>query len=445
MLRTVQEVEQFIYSSYVKRYKEIPGGDDSGVRSPHLTRRMLDEMGGKDRFMNNIMITGSKGKGSLSLMLAKILEGQGCRVGLFTSPHLRDYRERIRVNGQAISEEALLEIANELEPRYRAIEGELPPHRYIGPVGATAVLAMSYFHQMHTDFNVVECGRGARYDDVNQIRGMMAGINKIFLEHAGPLGYTLDDVAHHKAGIIKSGMKGVYTAAQSKYPELVLRYEARKFEIPVYQYNNDFVAYDIQLGKDGTSFSVRTELGDYRDLRIPLLGQHQAENAALAVAMAEGAIGESLIPEKVREALRDLHWPGRMEILAEEPLVILDGCISVPSMKEVDRILSFLPRKKVVSVVAIPEDKDYLGVLELVKEYAGPVILTHADNDYLKFSEKQVEEAGKILPVEFYPRVAEAMDRARSLAGEEDLILCLGTQSFIKDMKIYYQQDTLNI
>lgn len=444
MLKNAEEVETFIYSSYVNRYKNIPSGDDSFVRSPHHTRRLLDEMGARDRHQKNIMITGSKGKGSLSLLLSKILEAQGFRVGLFTSPHLRDFRERIRINGQAISEEDLVEIANRLEPHYEELENSLPRHKYIGPVGATVVLAMTYFSEKRTDFNVVECGRGARFDDVNQIKGFMAGINKIFQEHVGPLGYTLDDVAYHKAGIIKPSMKAIYSAEQSKYPDLILRYEARKFEIPIYQYNDSFVAYDVEVDSHGTLFNVRTERGDYRGLRLSLLGWHQAENAALAIAMAEGIIDGPLDTHKIKEAFKHIHWPGRLEIIEEDPLVILDGCISVPSMIAVDKIIGHIHTGNRITVLAIPKDKDYLGVLEIVKEYGGPVIMTNADNDYLKFSETQVEEARKLYPVEFRKTVPEAMDYAKSLADKHSLILCLGTQSFIKDMKIYYNQDTLN-
>ena len=445
MFHTAKEVEEFIYSSYVKRYKEIPHGDDSQVRNPHLTRRMLDELGGPDRSQKNIMITGSKGKGSLSVMVAKILEGHGKKVGLFTSPHLRDYRERLRVNGKAISEDALLSLGETLRPIYERIEGELPPHRYIGPVGATAVMAMCWFRDERTDINVVECGRGARYDDVNQIRGFIGGINKIFLEHTGPLGWTIDEVAHHKAGLIKPSMSAVFTAEQSKYADLVLRYEARKFGRHLYHFNEDFTAFDIRLTRQGTLFSVQGRKGVYTDLRLSLLGRHQGENAALAIAICEEALGRTLDNQVLKAVLAGIRWPGRMEILSEHPLTILDGCISKESMAQVQDIVGFLDWKRVITILAIPEDKDYLGVLEMVAEYDGPVIMTHADNDYLKFTHQQVKEGQKIHPVEFRESVAEAVLRARELAKEDDLILCLGTQSFIKDMKIFYGEDTLNI
>lgn len=445
MFENLKEVEEFIYSSYVNRYRDIPKGTDTFTRNPHIARKMLDELGALDRKQKNIMITGSKGKGSLSVMVAKLLEAHGSKVGLFTSPHLRDYRERIRLNGQAISEQDLIEVAKELKPIYMEIEKNLPKYRYIGPVGATAVMAMSYFYKNKTDFNVVECGRGARFDDVNQVQGFIGGINKIFLEHVGPLGHTVDEVAYHKAGLIKKPLKAVFSAEQSKYADLVLRYEARKFEIPINIYNHDFSAYDIRLTNEGTKFSVKTKLGDYEGLCLSLLGRHQAENAALAIAIVEYALNRKLDQEIIRKTLINIKWPGRMEILERKPLVILDGCISKESMAQVKEIVDFLDYKKMISIVAIPEDKDYLGVIDMLKEYKCKIILTHADNDYLKFSKSQVDEARKICPVEFFDNVRDSMDNAKSEADDNTLILCLGTQSFIKDVKTYYNEDTLNI
>ncbi len=445
MFRNKKEVEEYIYSSYVNRYKHIPSGTDTFTRNPHLARKMLDELGAVDRLQKNIMITGSKGKGSLSVMIAKILENHGYNIGLFTSPHLRDYRERIRINGKAISEKDLLDLANQLEPIYNDIEKSLPKHRYIGPVGATAVMAMSYFYNKRTDFNVIECGRGARFDDVNQIHGFVGGINKIFLEHVGPLGHTIDEVAHHKAGLIKKPLEVVFTAEQSKYADLVLRYEARKFGIPYYSYNQNFSSYDIRLTNKGTEFSVKGKYAKYEGLCLSLLGRHQAENGALAIAISEYVLGQKLDVNILRKTLENIKWPGRMEIIERNPLVILDGCISRESMFQVKEIIDFLEFKKMIAIVAIPEDKDYLGVIEMLKEYDCEIILTYADNDYLKFSENQVVEAKKISAIIFIDNVSDAIDYAKKQVDEKAMILCLGTQSFIKDVKTYYQEDTLNI
>lgn len=143
--------------------------------------------------------------------------------------------------------------------------------------------------------------------------------------------------------------------------------------------------------------------------------------------------------------LQNIRWPGRMEIIEKEPLAILDGCISVESFNEVKGVIDFLDFKKLITIIAIPMDKDYLGVLEEVSKYNGKVIMTYAKNDYLKFSSKQVIEAEKIYPVKFIEDVNEALDYGSRLQEKEDLLLVLGTQSFIKDVKIYLNEDTVNI
>lgn len=446
MFRNGDEVESFIYSSYVNKYKEIPKGSDKFARKPYLTRQLLDAMDSPDRQQKNIMITGSKGKGSLSIILAKILEKEGLKIGLFTSPHLQNYRERIRINGQAISEADLVTYGNRLKPYYDTVEKGLKSHEYIGPVGATGVMAMTYFLNEKTDFNIVECGRGARYDDINQIVGFMAGINKIFLEHKDALGHSIDEVAYHKAGILKHGMKRAYTAEQSKYADRALRYESRKKEVPLFHYGQDFKALNIRLGAFGTSFDVKTHYALYEGLELSLLGYHQGENAALAIAMAEGVLGRPLDSSILKETLKHIHWPGRMEIVNKKPLTFLDGCITVESLEEVKKVLTAFKGRRVVTILAIPEDKDYLGVLKGVDDFSETIIMTYAENDYLKFSENQVAEGKKIASILFKETVSEAYELGLSLLErDEDILLCLGTQSFIRDMKTLIGQDTLNI
>lgn len=447
-MQTGKEVESFIYSSYVNKHKNIMTGDDCFARMPRLTRELLDYFGAPDNESKNILITGSKGKGSLSYLLAKILEGEGKTIGLFTSPHLQNYRERIRVNGKAISEEDLVKIGNKLEHKYREIEAELKTHQYIGPVGATAVLAMEYFRQRQTDYNVIECGRGARFDDVNQIRGFICGINQIFLEHKGALGHNLSEVAHHKSGVIKEGMRGAFSAAQSHFPDLELRFEAKKKAVPLMFYGSDFRSENIRKSPDGSIFNILTKRGTYENVQLTLLGRHQIENATLAVAMAEEVLERKLDLDALLKTLMNISLHGRLEVLDKEPLTILDGCISrtaMPYIKEVLKDLKSDYEKKVVTVIGIPEDKDYLGVLKEAREFSKEIILTFAKNDYLKFSKEQVKESLKSGPIEFCSNVPEALDLGKKHTNGEDVLLLLGTQSFIKDVEKYYGRDTLNI
>ena len=443
--KTADDVEKYIYSSYVETYPQMLGGEDTHSRNPWVIRQLLGMMGYPDRKQRNIMITGSKGKGSLSLMVAKLLEGHGKKIGLFTSPHLQSYRERIRINGAPISEERLVALGNEIYPFCEEVKKGFKPHQYFGPVGLTAVMASQYFLEEGTDFNVIECGRGARYDDVNQIEGFICAINRVFLEHEGPLGYTLQDVAHHKSGVIKEGMVGVYSAYQDKYAELEIRFESRKKNVPLHIYGMEFEGLSIKDGIGGTVLDIRTPLGVYEDIHISLLGKHQGENGALAVAICEEVLGRRLDIEIVREVMKNLHWPGRLEIVREEPLTLLDGCIGVESLAYIENVLKNFGCDDVVLVVGIPEDKNYLGVIKKGLTFSKKVILTHAKNDYLKFSKDQVEKAKKLGDVDFRESVGEAIELGEESLEKGSLLLLLGTQSFIKDVKTYFGQSTLYI
>ena len=302
------------------------------------------------------------------------------------------------------------------------------------------------FLREQTDINIVECGRGARYDDVNQIVGFMAGINKIFIEHRDALGHTIDEVAYHKAGILKKGIKKAYTAEQSKYADRALRYESRKVGVPLFHYGMDFKAVKIRLESSGTCFDVHTLYGDYMNLELSMLGYHQGENAGLAIAMAEGVLGRQLEIAILKNTLKKIHWPGRMEIIEQIPLTILDGCITVESLAEDNKVLDGFSERKIVTVLAIPEDKDYLGVLKGVSEFSKDIVITYAENDYLKFSKNQVVESNKVIPVLFREKISEAIALGKSLLkSKEDILLFLGTQSFIRDVESLYGLDTLNV
>ena len=446
MLKTASEVESFIYSSYVNKCKMIPEGNDKFKRKPQLTRQLLDGLGSPDKSQKNIMITGSKGKGSLSILLAKILEKEGLKVGLFTSPHLQNYCERIRINGKAIEERMLVFYGNRLKLFYESIKKDLKSYEYIGPVGATSVMAMDYFLKEQTDINIIECGRGARYDDVNQIVGFMAGINKIFTEHRGDLGDTINEIAYHKAGILKKNIKRAYNAEQSKCVDRILRYESRKIGVPLFCYGIDFKAVNIRLESSGTCFDVHTLYGDYKNLELSMLGYHQGENASLAIAMAEGILGRQLKIAILKNTLKKIYWPGRMEIIEQTPLTIIDGCIVIESLEEVKKVLNVFSGRKIITVLAIPEDKDYLVVLKGVSEFSKDIIITYANNDYLRFSENQVVESNKVIPVLFREKISESIALGKSLLkSKEDILLFLGTQSFIGDIESLYGLDTLNI
>ncbi|QRN86099.1 hypothetical protein JR334_02400 [Clostridia bacterium] len=445
MVSNLRDVETLAYRSYMRLYPNIPKGLDKNVRKPELTRQLLNDLGVRDKTMHNIMITGSKGKGSLAVLLAKILVSQKKKTGLFTSPHLQFFKERIRIDGKALPDELILEQTEKWENALNRIEQNMDEKTYIGPVGATAALAMQVFQAQNTEYNVVELGRGARYDDVNQVFGDYALINKVFLEHTDYLGDSIEEVAYNKAGVIKEGMKGVFCARQSPEVLAVIEKEALEKQVPLYLMGRDFDVDSVHLSLAGTCFDYYEE-GNlvYKDMELGLLGKHQAENTALALFSLR-KMGCVLDEIAMREGIRNLTWMGRLEILEKEPFTLLDGCISRSCIEHVIQISEEIECTPVVCVIGIPQEKDYMGVVASLKHHFDHLIVTHANNDFLKFSKEQVVNIRKLVKdVIYVPKVEEARDMAKELAGKKGKILYIGTQSMIKDVKTIYGQSTLD-
>ena len=225
-----KETENFIYSSYMNACGKIPKDlPDIKTRNPHLTRTLLNRIGGPDKKQRNILVTGSKGKGSVSLMISKLIEVHGFKAGLFTSPHIVSFLERIRINGNAISDTDFVKYANVLEPEVLEIQKQLTGAAYIGPVGITAAISMLYYTNQKTDFNVLECGKGARFDDVSMINSEISVINTIFSEHIPQLGKDLEEIAYNKAGIINSTQKYTICAnSKKRHTTLFVRRHLRR-------------------------------------------------------------------------------------------------------------------------------------------------------------------------------------------------------------------------
>ncbi len=449
MFNTVEEASNFIYKSYVDTYKKINQElSDEFTRKNYLCLELLEEVGRPDLRQHNILVTGSKGKGSISIILAKILEGQGYNVGLFTSPHLIKYNERIRLNGAAILDQALIDLINQLEPYISAKLKKLKDDEYLGPVGLTAIIAMQYFLQQKTDFNIMECGRGARFDDVNVMAGEWAMVNTIFLEHIPALGKKITDVAWHKAGIMKSGVRSCVTGIQNKAVKNVLEEEARKVGVKLSKPEVDYFCGNIKLNKSGTCFDFKNNEVTIPALQINLLGRNQAYNTALAVQMAFEILRDRLDISLLRESLKNIIWPGRLEIIEEQPFTILDACIHKDCIIYIKEIVNLYAPKKIHVVVGIPEDKDFVGVLEELNGFAEKLYITYAINDYLKFSATQFIKAkdyfhGEIICL---PEVNLCLLEAKQVAAAKDaMLIIIGTQSLLKDVKLFYKQTTLNI
>ena len=436
-ITTQKEAEDFIYASYLRAATHQDyAAKDAGKRHPELTRSLLRQKS----LTPCVVVTGSKGKGSVANMISRILQTNLC-VGLMTSPHITDFRERFRVNDTMISEADFCRLMAEIQPEILDIASDLPESVCISPMGIQADLALTYFSEKHTAFNVFECGKGAKYDDVNNIRHDYAVINRIFLEHTRELGDTLAAIAEDKSHVITGEQKCVYFAEQEPEVLEVLVRRAEAMQVPYKIYGRDFQAENIRYTCSGMLFDVVIGDNIYPDLQIPLLGEHQAKNCALALAVCMDVMADLCRKSKtfsmpaVRNNLSLLHWPGRMEVLRFDPFVLLDACINSASCENVKEVLRHLGIQNCTVIVGIPEDKDYAGVVRSMKNVATRIILTRSGNPHYHFSQHQREvlmQEGIL--TEWTDSVKQALNLANSFS---DAIVILGTTSVISETEQY--------
>lgn len=427
------EAIDYIYQSYLKCEKYLRYGDkDALKRDPILTFNIIRSLSSTPC----AVITGSKGKGSVAVMTAAILETK-MKTGLMTSPHLTDFNERFRINGEIIKDDEFIRYVDSIRTVFDGIASELGKSRYISPIGIQTVLALMFFNNNRTRFNVLECGKGAKYDDVNNVLHEYAVINSIFMEHVRELGGTLQEIAEDKAHVITGDQKCVYSAWQEDCVMDIIKERAKSLDTPLKIYGIDFKCDNIKFSRSGMHFDVVIGDETYDDIQVPLLGEHQAKNCALSMVLCRDVLG-SIDIMAVRKKLSSIDWPGRMEILSSDPFILLDACINQASAKFVKSTVHRLDISKYTLIVGIPDDKDFVGVIETMQDHAKRIILTKSGNAHYIFTERQrlVLESMGIHTI-WTSSISEALLMASGI-GLPTIIL--GTTSVVSEVKAGLRQ-----
>ena len=413
---------------------------------------LLKHLGNPHHGLPAVHIAGSNGKGSTAAFLTSILQQAGYRVGLYTSPHLIDFTERIQVNGVPITEERVVRLTDRIREVVGEMEksGELWPDSSISSLPEdfdpkkatitffefTTAMAFVYFQEERVDPAVLETGMGGRLDATNVIHPLLALITPVSPEHKQYLGKTLLQVAGEKAGIIKPGRPLLTTARQPRVMAL-LQEKCREVQAPFYSHGRDFRG--IKTGPGVMDFRGRSHR--WKGLRLGLAGSHQVLNASLSLAAAEMLLEMDFLlkEDHLRNGLAETKWPGRLEKVSDSPPILLDGAHNPGATRVLRQALEEeFPRRRLILVLGIMGDKEIPKMMPNLVPLADLLILTRPHMERaasLELLRKHVSPWKK--PTLEITDVGGALEKAMGEAGREDLVVVTGSLYTVGEARAY--------
>jgi len=400
-------------------------------RSLNLKRveYLLSLLGNPQKDLKFIHIAGTKGKGSVSIMIASILKASGFKVGLYTSPHLISPRERIRVGGRLISEKEFAYFLSLMKlkiEKFMKSPTESPTffEIYTG-------LALFFFAYQKVDFAVLEVGLGGRLDATNVVSPLVGAITQISYDHTKILGESLPLIAKEKAGIIKKGMK-VVTSPQEREALSVIRKTCEEKKVPLCEVGREIQFQLINYSLKGQSFQLKGIKKEYPSLFIPLLGDHQLINAATAIGVVELLKDDEIFisPEAISQGLREVKWPGRIQIVSRNPFLIVDSAHNAASAQALANTLKkFFPDTRIILILGMLKNKDVEGAGKALCPLAKEIILTKI-NSFRSLSPQDLYIKIK----SFYFKkliikedIKKAINYGRAIACDKDVICITGS------------------
>jgi len=399
------------------------------ARMEHLLARL----GNPERDLPCLHIAGTKGKGSTCAMAASMLRAAGYRVGLYTSPHLISFRERIRIDDALIPEARVAALTSQLQPPLEALKKtESSPPSFFEAYTAMALL---HFREEKVDFAVLEPGLGGRLDATNIILPKVCGLTRIAMDHWVELGDTLPKIAGEKAGIIKPNVP-VVSAPQTGEVMEVFEKVCRERNAPLLRVGEwgEKCAIAIQSWPPtlaGQRMTIQGRRGRYEDILCPLLGEYQAKNAGVAAGMIEllADQGYSIAAKAIRTGLESVRWPGRMHIAGKEPTIIIDGAHDAASAEELARATRALfPQAKITLILGIFPEKDVEGIATALCPLAHDVIVTAAKSPRAAPPEALLQRLTPYCSTaRLAPDTAAALELAKAITAKTDVILAAGS------------------
>ncbi|HKZ23321.1 MAG TPA: folylpolyglutamate synthase/dihydrofolate synthase family protein [Thermoplasmata archaeon] len=388
-------------------------------------RRLLSLLGDPHRGLKVLHVTGTNGKGSVCAYAASVLRSAGYRVGLYTSPHLIRFNERIRVDGEPIADADVLRLWAGMEPAIRAMTTERAiDHPTFFEI--TTAMALQYFRERAIDIAVVEVGMGGRMDATNVVDGLVSVVTRIDLEHTEHLGKSVERIAREKVGIIKPSARAV-TLDQAALP--IIEARCREVHAPLTVVGRDVRAERRSFDLRGQRVRV-TGAFDPVEVRTPLLGSFQVENVAVAVGalVALRDTGMSISEDAIRTGIEQVRWPGRLDLVRSAPRVFVDGAHNEPAARALaGAVAELLQPPRVRLVVGILNDKDLGGIAAALGPLASQVYACRPKTHRAYPPDEVAAAFRTFAPVAVIPSVAEAIDAAMTSAHPDDAILITGS------------------
>ena len=399
-------------------------------------QKLVELLGNPQNQYPVIHVAGTNGKGSTCAMLAAILQKQGYKVGLYTSPHLVDFCERIRINGIKITDKELLDLVVEIKEILRDEETTF--------FEFTTAIAFLYFAHKKVDIAIVEVGLGGRLDATNVVKPLVSVISNIDLDHTKVLGSTREEIAHEKGGIIKDGVPVVCGEKNSTLIDLFQKICNNK--------NSDLFLCEKEYELIDSNLDRQRFLFFGEEYELSLLGEHQIQNALLVLKIVEvlNQLGLLISFESINKGLADVKWSGRLQVYSKGPLILLDGAHNNCGMLKLCRFLSenreelfSAGKRKAICIIGISTGKDAKEMLFKLSEFFDSVIITEANHRAIP--KEEVAKLAKILFDEVeVSNIKNALKLANQKVGQNGFILVAGSLYVVGDVLATLSKDINN-
>jgi len=407
-------------------------------------QKLLSLLGNPHKKIHTVHIGGTKGKGSTATMLARMLEANGYRVGLYTSPHVVHLHERITVNTKMISDSEMCGLLNRVYTPVEKMSKDPPTFFEI-----MTTLAFMYFLDKAVDIAVIETGLGGRLDSTNVIKPKVIGITSLSIDHQNLLGDTIDSIAKEKAGIFKRGVPAI-TVQQEPSAMRVLKSQATAVKAPLSVTGSDIdFSHRFETSREHgphTRICLTTPTSKFEHLRVPLHGKHQAINCGLALAMLDKlkSAGYKIDNNKAAEGLHKVSLAGRMEMIWDDPRIMIDAAHNAASIHAlIHAIGQNIPYDSMVVIFGCNSDKDVRGMLQKLQYGADKVIFTRSNSPKAMspedLAEIYTEICGKMYQTA--ATLSQALQLAKNAVSKEDLICITGSFYLIGQAKTHFQQN----